>query len=319
MPGRPQARCQPSAEITSLETSASSVTSHLKDCLLTWGLTTLAEKVSRCCTAFHVLACAKGHVYHAIPAERCQHRLCPNCARQRQQRAITRLWPAIKALRQRHPEDRWGFITLTATAGDEPLRAIVRRLQRWFARFRRTTAWRTAIRGAVAGVEVTYRPGRGWHVHVHLLASRQAWWDQADLAAAWQRTTDGQGKIAHIQDRDADVRASMCRTLTYPFKPMNLTAWGPAQVAEFTALGRTKLAECYGALRGLVVETTEDTDEAGDAPRPEPKGPALRAGAPCPACGTPLTPHWYTPEEVRWGRRLSAHRPQAPPGRPRAA
>jgi hypothetical protein len=51
------------------------------------------------------------------------------------------------------------------------------RQQRAITRLRRTATWKTAIRGAVAGYEMTYKPGRGWHVHV--LAGRQAWVDQA--------------------------------------------------------------------------------------------------------------------------------------------
>jgi replication protein len=283
------------------------------------GATAHADKVARCCTHFRVLACAKGHVYRSIPTERCRLRPCPNCARWRQQRAITRLWPAIKTLRRRHPEDRWVFITLTARTSDEPLHTCVHRFKRWCARLRRTTAWKTAIRGAVAGYEVTHRSERGWHVHVHLLASRQAWWGQADLKATWERITDGHGAIVDIRDCDADVRASMSQILTCPFKPTSLVAWGPAQVAEFMALGRTKLAECYGALRGLAAETAGDRDEADAPPDREPLRRGFAAGAPCPSCGTSLSAQWYTAAEVRWAQRLASHHPQAPPDRPRAA
>jgi Replication protein len=319
MSAQPHARQEPPASTTSLDTSPSSVTSHLAASLQKLGATDIADKVARCCITFRVLTCDNGHVFRPIPAERCRHRLCPHCTRWRQQRATKRLWPAIEALRRHYPEDRWVFITLTAKASDEPLRTVVNRLKRWFARLRRTSAWKAAIRGAVAGYEVTHRPGRGWHVHVHLLASRQAWWDQADLAATWQRITDGQGEVVDIRDRDADVRARICRTLTYPFKPTNLAAWEPAQVAEFMALGRTKLAECYSALRGLAMEMEEDSDEMSEAPHHEPRGRGLVAGAPCPSCGTPLSAQWYTAAEVHWSRRLASHRPQAPPDRSRAA
>jgi hypothetical protein len=98
------------------------------------GETALAERVRRCCATFRVLACANGHIYQPIPAERCRHRLCPHCARHRQTRAIKRLWPAIRRLRQRHPEDRWVFITLTARASDEPILTVIKRFQRGFAR-----------------------------------------------------------------------------------------------------------------------------------------------------------------------------------------
>jgi hypothetical protein len=309
----------PASLNTSLDISARSVTQHLRACLQDLGAAALSEKVARCCTVFRVLACDNGHVYHPIPAERCQHRLCINCARWRQQRAIKRLWPAIQELRRRYPQDRWVFITLTASTSDEPLLTVMKRFTHWFAKFRRLLVWRTTIRGAVAGYEVTYRPGRGWHVHVHLLASRQAWVEQADLAAAWQRVTGGQGTVVDIRDRDADVRSGMSRTLTYAFKPTNLVAWGPAQVAEFNTLGRTKFAECYGALRGLAAEAKADGEEADASPRPELQGRVPATGAPCPSCGAPLTAQWFTAEEMHQARQDAPCRSLAPPRRPRAA
>jgi hypothetical protein len=142
---------------------------------------------------------------------------------------------------------------------------------------------------------------------------------QDALARPWERVTDGHSTIVDIRDRDPDVRASMCRTLTYPFKPTNIATWGPAQMAEFMLLGRTKLAECYGALRGLAAETDEKGEEGGDAPRREPPARVLVAGAPCPSCGAPLVAEWYTAEEVHWDQRLAGHRPQAPSDRSRAA
>jgi hypothetical protein len=109
MPAQPRVRRRPPASTTSLETSASSVIPHLIACLQALGATAIADKVARCCTTFRVLTCANGHVYRPIPAERCRHRLCPHCARWRQQRAITRLWPVIQALRRRYPEDPLGL------------------------------------------------------------------------------------------------------------------------------------------------------------------------------------------------------------------
>jgi hypothetical protein len=165
---------------------------------------------------------------------------------------------------------------------------------------------------------VTHAPGRGWHAHVHLLASRKAWWEQADLAARWRRATDGHGTVVDIRDRDADVRAHLCRTLTYLFKPANVQAWGPAEIAQFSALGRTKFAECYGALRGLASDTA-DHDEDDTPPPRELTWHQLTAGAPCPSCGSPLTAQWWAAEGVRQARRDATGHSLAPPRRPRAA
>jgi hypothetical protein len=147
MPAQPHARRGPPSS-TSLESGASSVIQHLRGCLYALGEMALAEKVQRCCSTFRALACANGHMYQLIPAERCRHRRRPHRARWRQQRAITRLWPAIHVLRRRHPGDRWVLITLTIKASREPLATRVHRFKRWLARLRRTAAWKSAIRGA---------------------------------------------------------------------------------------------------------------------------------------------------------------------------
>jgi hypothetical protein len=164
MPVQPRVYRGLSPRNTSLDTSSSSDRNPLRTHLHTLGLTALADEVERCCTHFRVLACDSGRAYRSIPTERCRLGLCRNCTHWRQQQAMRRLWPAIQALRRCHPEDHWVFMTFTAEASDEPLGTCVHRFKAWFAKFRRLSVWKTAIRGAVAGYEATYRDGRGWHV-----------------------------------------------------------------------------------------------------------------------------------------------------------
>jgi hypothetical protein len=71
--------------------------------------------------------------------------------------------------------------------------------------------------------------------------------------------------------------------------------WGPSQVKQFNALGRMKLRECYGALRGLVGEIDGDgEDELGIEPEELP----LVEGEACPECGLPLTSRWLSREAL---------------------
>jgi hypothetical protein len=270
----------PQPTTTSLVSRSSSVKNRLVTLLRQAGLDALAERVARCSTAFWAYRCENRHLARAIPVERCQYRLCPACARWRQARAFARVWPAVQTLQRRHPHDRWVLITLTVLSTREPLQTIVPRVQRHFAKLRRSQAWKRCIRGGVGGTEITYHADTGWHVHLHVLAARQAWWAQADLAAAWQRASKGEGRVVDIRDRDQDVRAGRCGALRYPFKPPTLLGWGPDQVAEFNALARLKLGECYGALRGLAGARVTDAE-----PR---EAPLSELGAPCPACGRPL-------------------------------
>jgi hypothetical protein len=274
----------PRPTTTFLEHRSSSVKNRLITLLRQAGLDAMAERVARCCVEFWAHRCPNSHLARAIPVERCQYRLCPECARWRQARTVARVWPAVQTLQRRHPDDRWVLITLTVVSTREQLKTIVTRVQRHFARLRRSAPWKRCIRGGIGSIEITYHPATGWHAHLHVLAARQAWWPQADLAAAWRRASRGDGHVVDIRDRDQDVRSGRCASLRYLFKPPRLLGWGPEQVAEFDALTRLKLGECYGTLRGLA-STLEDEAESSEgtleAPFPE-------VGDACPACGLPM-------------------------------
>jgi hypothetical protein len=110
-----------------------------------------------------------------------------------------------------------------------------------------------------------------------------AWWDQADLAASWQHAPGEMGQIVDIR-AVKNLDAGVAETLKYVMKPTNLLEWGPSQVAQFNALGRTKLRECYGAMRGLVGEIDGDgEDELGIEPEELP----LVEGKPGPTSPSP--------------------------------
>jgi Replication protein len=268
---------------TSLDTSASSVKRRLVALLHAAGDRIRAAAVARCGAEFHALRCANGHLHQAVPTERCRYRLCPDCARWRRRRAFARAWPAMQACRRRHPRDRWVLITLTVRVSHDPLPQIVRRVKYALARLRRSHDWQRCIRGGIVSFEMTYHAERGWHMHAHLLASRRAWWPQAELAAHWQRVTGGEGQVVDIRPVTG-MRDGLAAVLRYVFKPANLLTWGPEQVRQFTALHRVKLSECYGELRGLAA--TWEADEVGRDG--EPAATPLMEGDPCPRCGAVL-------------------------------
>jgi hypothetical protein len=147
------------------------------------------------------------------------------------------------------------------------------------------------------GFECVYHPGQGWHFHAHILASRMAWWAQEDLAATWAQVSGGAGQIVDIR-AVKDLQKGVAETLKYVMKPTNLLEWGAEQVAQFNALGRTKLRECYGAMRGLVGDIEDDgEDQLGIEPEEVP----LVEGQACPDCGLPVTARWLSREELHAG------------------
>jgi hypothetical protein len=289
---------------TSLDTSTRSVKQHLIKCFREIHADAQADKVERCCIEFRVLKCENGHVWNPTPLERCGYRLCPDCARWRQARAFHRVFPATQELQQWYPDDRWVLITLTAESSDERLKVIVKRFKGWFSKLRRTNAWKRCIRGAVAGFEVVHHQGQGWHFHAHVLALRMAWWEQADLAASWAEVSSDSGRIVDIR-AVKDLSAGVAETLKYVMKPTNLLEWEPEQVNQFLELGRTKLRECYGKMRGLVGEIDGDgEDQLGTEPEEVP----LVEGEPCPECGAELTAHWLS-REALYGDQHSLPKP----------
>lgn len=266
---------------TSLDTDARSCKSALVSLLRQAEYGDLADRVQQCCSEFRALACPNSHVFDPVPTSRCRYRLCPDCARERQKRAFARVYPALLELKREFPSDRPVLITLTIKSSHDTLATIVRHFKRWFVKLRRSKAWKDHIRGAVAGFEITYNHRHGWHFHTHILAFRKEWWSQDELARAWARATGDYGQIVDIR-AVKDLAGGVCEVLKYAFKPADLARWGPDQVSQFNALGRTKLGECYGELRGIVIKSNDDL------PAEDEKIEVIEGG-PCPECGEPLS------------------------------
>jgi hypothetical protein len=199
--------------------------------------------------------------------------------------------PVLRAHQKRYPFDRPVLITLTARSSFEPLAAQDRRFKSWFAKLRRTVGWKHRIRGAVAAFEFTWDERKGWHYHIHVLAFRKVWYDQAELAAQWERITGGEGSVVDIQSKGT-LRTMAEETLKYCFKPADISGkgapekrWGARQVAEFNQLRRVKFSESYGSLRGFEL----DADDLEPEATPDHPHADLHFGSPCPDCGSPLT------------------------------
>jgi hypothetical protein len=255
---------------------------HIINLLAAAGEHEQVVKVRRCCSEFRALGCANGHLHKPVPVYRCRYRLCIDCARERASRAYRRLFPILEAFGRAYPRDRAVMITLTVKSSFEPLGVHDKRFKAWFKRLRRSQLWKRSIRGALSGFEFTWNPSQGWHYHVHILAFRKQWFEQAELAAAWQKITGGAGLIVDVQSKGS-MREMTKEVLKYCFKPAELTRWDVPQIREFNALRGVRLGECYGDLRGLKVEDREDeTDDAAVDSEP------LGIGSPCPCCGEPL-------------------------------
>ncbi len=268
--------------------------SHLISLLREGGFYRLASDVARCHAEFRVLRCGNGHRFKPVPTYHCHYRLCVDCARDRQRRAFSRLMPVLRAHQRRYRFDRPVLITLTARSTFDPLATQDKRFKAWFARLRRTVKWQQCIRGAVAAFEFTWDAEKGWHYHIHVLAFRKAWYDHAELSQQWLRITEGAGEVVDIQSKGS-LKTMAEEVTKYCFKPADIGVkgaqnkrWTAEQVAEVNRLRRVKLSECYGSLRGFVLDADDHEAEAANAPPADPHDD-LMFGSPCPDCGAPLT------------------------------
>ena len=254
----------------------------------------LAASVRRCHEEYRTLSCGNGHRFKPVPTYHCNYRLCVDCARERQRRSFARLMPVLRAHQRRYRFDRPVLITLTARSTFDPLKVQDKRFKAWFTKLRRTVRWKHCIRGAVAAFEFTWDREQGWHYHIHVLAFRKVWFDQAEISSLWQRITGGAGEIVDIQSKGG-LHSMAEETIKYCFKPSDLglkgrseKRWGVEQVVEFNELRRVKFSESYGSLRGFELDADDLEAEAEFAEVSDKKEDDLHFGSPCPDCGSPL-------------------------------
>lgn len=128
---------------------------------------------------------------YAVHARTCKQRFCLPCQQDR-----GRLIAAN--LREKLPNVRIRFLTLTIRAKDLPLADALDHLYTSFIRLRRSKVWRAHVEGGLAILEIGWRPEHDrWHPHLHVLFQGKYFPHEA-LRLAWHRiTTDSY--IIHIK------------------------------------------------------------------------------------------------------------------------
>lgn len=96
---------------------------------------------------------------------RCDHPLCPECARERS-------WPFQRRVLAKTRDKTKSYKFLTFTRVNVPFidPAYVRSLTKQFAKLRKSPIWKRWITGGVHAVDTTYnRVESSWHVHLHVI------------------------------------------------------------------------------------------------------------------------------------------------------
>lgn len=149
---------------------------------------------------------------YQVHASCCHDRFCKPCASTRSRTVAANLLDRMARRKHR-------LITLTVRSAQEPLANLVDLLYTSFATLRRTTLWRTRVRGGAAFLEIKYNVHLDrWHPHLHIIAESQFIYDN-ELSDLWHRIT-GTSYIVDIRPiRDHDQAAGY--VAKYASKPLS--------------------------------------------------------------------------------------------------
>jgi len=197
------------------------------------------DRFDSCGTSGWVLQSNDEPPRYRVAVNRCRHRFCLPCARERGLLVSSNL-------REKLPKVPLRFITLTVKARDASLRDALDHLYGSFARLRRSKTWREHVKGGLAVAEVTWRPEKGrWHPHLHLIV-QGSYFPQDTLRRAWLKAT-GDSFIVDIRAvRSLDEAA---RYLTaYLTKSLCKRVWRDQHrlCEAIQALHGRKLISCFG-------------------------------------------------------------------------
>jgi hypothetical protein len=187
-------------------------------------------------------------------ANHCHSRWCVPCANSR---AAT-IAHNVRDILHRHPAR---FITLTLRHSHNTLADQLSRLFTCFTQMRRREAWKSAIRGGAAFIELKISERDGlWHVHLHILAETP-WFDQKTLSREWYAVT-GDSSIVDI--RPIPNHDHVARYVTkYVTKPADSSVFAtPGKLDEMiVALRGRHLCFTFGAWHKLKLAHVPATDK----------------------------------------------------------
>lgn len=208
--------------------------------LLAIGATDLAEPLKHCHTEQSFLQCNACHKVKTF-WNRCDNFYCPSCA------------PKLA-------RDKTDSLTWWTNQVENPIHVVltVRNTNRfawtyvsWFKRkvkalirSKLARSWK----GGLWSLEVT-NEGKGWHLHAHLLVDA-FFIPEGPLAIKWAKLVGQDFAIVRCKKvRGTDYRHEVAK---YPFKPGQIAAWQPSEIAEFIyAMSGHRTFGVFGNLYGV--------------------------------------------------------------------
>src|SRR6267378_113545 len=205
-----------------------------------------AAKLENCHTRYTIAVCQKCRTVERFP-NRCDNFFCPECQpRLSNDRRKAVEWWAREIHQPKH-------VVLTVANVPDLTKFHVTEMRRWFTNLRRSkfcANWK----GGFYALEVT-NEGRGWHLHIHALVDAK-WIDSFALSEAWQRSTNGLGRIVKVRDaRGCDYLKEVTK---YVVKGVQLAAFKPDDIATFIdSFTGVRTFGVFGSLYGKRTEFAE--------------------------------------------------------------
>lgn len=178
---------------------------------------------------------------------RCDNFYCPECQPRlaAERRKAVEWWTRLVS-QPKH-------VVLTVKNTPELTKAHVQEFKQWWSRLRRLKFARPWL-GGFYSLEVT-NEGKGWHLHLHALIDCK-YIDKAGLSEAWQKATNGLGRIVEV--KDARSRNYLAEVTKYAVKGSQLAAWPAEDIQTFiTAFSGVRSFGVFGTLYGARTKFAE--------------------------------------------------------------
>jgi hypothetical protein len=239
-----------------------------------------ADKLARCCATFRHVTCGQ-HTVKSYPTFRCKKLFCPDCAAERAARLSSQIEAKLIEVLKTN-KGRLCFLTLTLK-NTPTLEGGLRKLKNAFTKFRRRKDFKKHIKGFFGAFEFTFNPKtKDFHIHLHLIVLRGAFWSQEEISKLWREVT-GDSFIVDIRDV-RNTHAGVKELCKYIAKPLDLVKMPIDKFREVVELKRgTRMFVSGGCFYNVKLDDADDPE--GDIFT---QFAELAEGDPCPFCKEPL-------------------------------
>jgi hypothetical protein len=261
----------------------------------------LSERVERCGAKFTTITCGT-HIVGRKPHDKCDFRLCPNCAPRRSRKFVEKYLPkAVAFLKHSTVPVAPVHVVLTLKHRTETAKQARKRLTGAISKLFRRKFWDSHFLGGIYTVEFTLGTDNQWHVHAHIIAFRRRWFDVELLRREWLTVTED-SHVVHVAQID-DVRSGLREQFKYISKPSDINRFEVAHVRQLLELKGQRMVGAFGEFKDFCAgyEPTDETetDELTEKRR------EFSDGECCPVCSEPLFELILSVDElIRHARRI---------------